>query len=120
MWRWRLLIAIWLFAGISRVVADGEEQRFESGLNRMGLLKKYSSQDCSRCPLAKHWINGFENDERLWVEVVPVMFHVDYWDRLEWKDPFALFENTIRQYAHRKRGDVASVYTPGLVSNGKE
>lgn len=76
-WKWSLLIAIWLFAGISRVVADGEEQCFESGLNRMGLVEKYSSQGCSRCPAAEHWINGFENDERLWVEVVPVVFHVD-------------------------------------------
>lgn len=76
-WKWSLLIAIWLFAGISRVVADGEEQCFESGLNRMGLVEKDSSQCCSRCPAAEHWINGFENDERLWVEVVPVVFHVD-------------------------------------------
>lgn len=43
----------------------------------MGLVEKYSSQGCSRCPAAEHWINGFENDERLWVEVVPVVFHVD-------------------------------------------
>jgi len=51
---------------------------------------------------------------------VPVAFHVDYWDYLGWKDPFASKAHSDRQrdYAAQWRSD--SVYTPGFVLNGKE
>jgi hypothetical protein len=56
----------------------------------------------------------------LWTEVVPIAFHVDYWDGLGWKDPFASKANTQRQYAYAKADDIRSIYTPCFVSNGKE
>jgi len=52
--------------------------------------------------------------------VVPVAFHVDYWDRLGWKDPFANRENTLRQYRLRDEGAIRSIYTPGFVVDGRE
>ena len=97
-----------------------EPRIFESGEERVQLLELYTSQGCSSCPPVERWLNGFEIDESLWKEVVPVAFHVDYWDRLGWKDPFASFENTSRQYLHHQAGNVRSVYTPGFVVNGKE
>jgi hypothetical protein len=52
--------------------------------------------------------------------VVPIAFHVDYWDHLGWRDRFAKPEFTSRQqrYAATWGGD--SVYTPSFVVNGKE
>jgi hypothetical protein len=56
----------------------------------------------------------------LWKKIIPVAFHVDYWDRLGWRDRFAKPEFTSRQqhYAAAWGGD--SVYTPGFVVNGNE
>lgn len=114
------VITILASAVFAFVDGRAEPLQFESGEKRVRLIELYTSQGCSSCPPAERWLNGFEADERLWKEWVPVAFHVDYWDRLGWKDPFASFENTSRQYQHHQAGNLASVYTPGFVVNGKE
>lgn len=61
-----------------------------------------------------------ENDPNLWKTVVPVVFHVNYWDQLGWKDRFARPEFTERQQTYAQRWHSRSVYTPGLVWQGQE
>lgn len=51
---------------------------------------------------------------------MPVAFHVDYWDRLGWRDPFASKEWTARQYQYSENWKSESVYTPGFVLDGHE
>ncbi|MGI8431844.1 MAG: DUF1223 domain-containing protein, partial [Chthoniobacterales bacterium] len=51
---------------------------------------------------------------------VPLAFHVDYWDRLGWRDPFASKAWTARQYEYSARWKSSSVYTPGFVLDGRE
>ncbi len=56
----------------------------------------------------------------MWKDFVPLAFHVDYWDRLGWRDRFAAAAWTQRQYAYASqlRGD--SVYTPEFIVSGNE
>ena len=56
----------------------------------------------------------------LWTEFVPLAFHVDYWDRLGWRDPFASKAWTARQYRYSEAWKSSSVYTPGFVLDGRE
>jgi hypothetical protein len=65
-------------------------------------------------------LSGLKNDPRLWRQVVPVAFHVDYWDYIGWPDRFAspLYGNRQRLYAWQ--GRVRTVYTPGFFLNGRE
>jgi hypothetical protein len=56
----------------------------------------------------------------LWKDFVPLAFHVDYWDRLGWRDPFASKEWTRRQYEYAAIWQNDSVYTPGFVLDGRE
>lgn len=51
---------------------------------------------------------------------MPVAFHVDYWDRLGWKDPFASVEWTKRQQTYAENWKAETVYTPAFVLNGRE
>ena len=51
---------------------------------------------------------------------MPIAFHVDYWDRLGWRDPFASKEWTARQYQYSENWKSESVYTPGFVLDGRE
>ncbi len=92
----------------------------ESQPIRTHLLELYTSEGCSSCPPAEAWLSKLKDDPRLWREFVPVAFHVDYWDRLGWRDPFASKQWTARQYEYAARWKSSNVYTPGFVMNGAE
>ncbi|TQV87121.1 DUF1223 domain-containing protein [Aliikangiella coralliicola] len=90
-----------------------------SEVNQNNMLELYTSQGCSSCPPAEKWISKFKNDSRLWKQIVPVNFHVDYWDFLGWKDPFASAEFTKRQREYKKTKRSRVVATPGFMVNGR-
>jgi hypothetical protein len=52
--------------------------------------------------------------------LVPIAFHVDYWDDSGWPDRYALPIAAKRQRAHTRGGGLSGVYTPALVRNGSE
>jgi len=56
----------------------------------------------------------------LWNQVVPIAFHVDYWDSIGWPDRFAIKAAGQRQKSYARRRRIGSVYTPGLVLAGME
>ncbi len=93
---------------------------FSSNENQTTMVELFTSQGCSSCPPAERWLNSYEQNEKLWREVVPIAFHVDYWDKLGWPDVFASKSYTARQYRHRQQNNIRSVYTPGIVVNGEE
>ena len=91
-----------------------------SGTRQVTLLELYTSQGCSSCPPAERWLNEYFDDEDLWATVVPVAFHVDYWDYIGWKDTYATPEYGERQRDYARAGKARTVYTPGLFANGRE
>jgi hypothetical protein len=92
----------------------------DSGARQVTLLELYTSQGCSSCPPAERWLNEYVHDADLWHKIVPVALHVDYWDYVGWKDPFASPENGARQRGYASAGRARGVYTPGFFSNGRE
>ena len=104
----------------SVVSVTAETLHLESPGPRVSLLELYTSEGCSSCPPADRWISKLRDDPRLWREVVPVAFHVDYWDYIGWHDRFAspVYSNRQRDYARSRH--VSTVYTPGFVLAGKE
>ena len=114
--RW-VAFMIWSWAAL---VARAGEVKFESGLQRVHLIELFTSQGCSSCPPAEAWLSKLKGEPRLWKDFVPLAFHVDYWDRLGWRDPFASKEWTARQYQYSENWKSESVYTPGFVLDGRE
>src|SRR5881396_4098910 len=112
-----VILTIWLVAGY---VFGSEPVTFESGASQTTLIELFTSEGCSSCPAADAWLSRLKDSLDLWRKVVPVAFHVDYWNNLGWRDRFAKPEFTARQrrYVAAWRGD--SVYTPGFVVNGRE
>jgi hypothetical protein len=93
---------------------------FESKPARSHLIELYTSEGCSSCLPAEDWMSGLKNQPRLWQDIVPIAFHVDYWDHLGWKDPFASKLWTERQADYSVRWKGESVYTPAFALDGKE
>jgi len=93
-------------------------QSWESGERQVTLIELYTSEGCSSCPPAEAYFNQLKNRARLWKDYVPVVFHVDYWDYLGWKDIYARPEHALRQRHYVAQGGVNSVYTPAVLSNG--
>ena len=91
-----------------------------SGTRQVTLLELYTSQGCSSCPPAERWLNEYMDDDDLWTRVVPMAFHVDYWDYIGWKDIYATPEYGERQRDYARAGKARTVYTPGLFANGRE
>ena len=96
------------------------ELEFSSGERQVDMVELFTSQGCSSCPPAERWLNRLTQDDTLWKEIVPLAFHVDYWDYLGWPDPYAEADYSNRQRMHRLQRNVGSVYTPGFVVNGAE
>jgi hypothetical protein len=111
------IAAMWL-AAVGYIFAA--ESTFESGEVQTSLIELFTSEGCSSCPPAEKFLSAFKSNPDLWKKIVPVAFHVDYWDHLGWHDRFSKPGFTSRQqhYAAEWGGD--SVYTPGFVVNGKE
>jgi len=78
------------------------------------VIELFTSQWCSSCPPANAFLNEMTKTRS---DVLPLAFHVTYWDRLGWKDPFSMEAATSRQdrYGHRF-GDGS--YTPEMVVDG--
>ena len=94
--------------------------QFSSPVEQATLLELYTSEGCSSCPPADRWLAKLKQDKRLWTQLVPVAFHVDYWNYLGWQDDYAKPQFTQRQQFYARLGYARNVYTPGFFLNGRE
>lgn len=100
-----------------------------SGDKRPIMLELYTSQGCSSCPPAETWLNAFTDlssvtppildNKILWQDIIPINFHVDYWDYLGWKDPFSHQKFSHRQRRYAQLNFAKNVATPGFIIDGK-
>src|SRR5256712_4352833 len=111
------LIPLLCAAALTSQAAD---RVFESGPQKVRLIELFTSEGCSSCPPAEAWLSKLKSDPRLWKDFVPLAFHVDYWDHLGWRDPFASKEWTARQYRYSAAWKNDGVYTPGFVVDARE
>jgi hypothetical protein len=114
----RVLLAL----GVTGVFAScfAGEISLESKPARTHLIELFTSEGCSSCPPAESWLGKLQSDARLWIDFVPIAFHVTYWDNAAWRDPLASKEWTSRQYAYSALWKSSSVYTPAFVLDGRE
>jgi hypothetical protein len=92
----------------------------ESGPNQVATVELFSSEGCSSCPPADRWFSTLKDKDGLWKSFVPLVFHVEYWDYLGWKDELASRDHSDRQRAYATEWGNDHIYTPGVVLNGSE
>ncbi len=87
-----------------------------SGASVPTVIELYTSEGCDSCPAADKWLASLKDKPGL----VRLAFHVDYWDRLGWKDRFADPAYTRRQYEVMQYSGARFVYTPQVIVNGAD
>jgi hypothetical protein len=90
-----------------------------SGQRTAALVELYTSEGCSSCPPADRWLSTlasrFSADR-----VVPLALHVDYWDYLGWRDPYAQRKFSERQRKLSLLQRMALIYTPQVLLQGRD
>jgi hypothetical protein len=82
------------------------------------VVELFTSQGCSSCPPADQLVSEIAHDDSLRGRIIPLTFHVDYWDRLGWRDPFSSPEWSRRQYVYVRALRANAAYTPQVVVGG--
>jgi len=108
-----------MVAAVMPVLAHGAACSARSAAHTTAFVELYTSEGCNSCPPADRWLSGIAkaySRER----VVPLALHVDYWDYIGWKDPYARREFSQRQRRLSQLQRVALVYTPQVVLQGAD
>jgi len=117
---WSALFLFLLLIPGSPVFADSGTRVLESGQEKVALLELYTSEGCSSCPPADAFVSSLKDSGLYPKQVIPLSFHVTYWDYIGWHDPYAqkVFDQRQRQVAARRKSP--TIYTPQLVLDGRD
>ena len=99
--------------------ASAKEHRFTSGPGRTDLVELYTSEGCSSCPPADRKMAASVDNKQVWIDFVPIAFHVDYWNYIGWIDPFSSPAFSARQRAYSREWKASRIFTPCFVVNGE-
>lgn len=84
------------------------------------VVELFTSEGCNTCPAAEKLFAELKSEaEKNHTNIHFLEYHVDYWNRLGWKDPFSSFQYTNRQKNYTSVLNEEGLYTPMMVVNGK-
>ena len=114
------LLSIFLAAALAAGPAQAMQCTAKSAQTTTALVELYTSEGCDSCPPADRWLSSLGARGFAPERVVPIALHVDYWDYIGWKDPYARQAHSARQRKMAKLARAAMVYTPQVLLQGQE
>src|SRR5438105_11263765 len=103
----------WLWA-LAPILAALGSTAATAGAQAPVVIELFTSQGCESCPPADAYLGELARR----ADVVALAFHVDYWDYIGWKDPYASSAATARQRGYAAALGARVVYTPQMVIQG--
>ena len=98
----------------------GSGEAAAAGADRTAVVELFTSQGCSSCPPADRLLAKLAHDPQYQGKVIPLSFHVDYWNYIGWQDPFSSARWSDRQKLYGARVfHTNRIYTPQVVVNGR-
>jgi hypothetical protein len=108
-----------VFAALLSPMPVHAQCRAASTDRQAAVFELYTSEGCDSCPPADRWFSGLKQNTE-GNRGVALAFHVDYWDRLGWKDRFGSAAYTSRQRDQASRQHAPFVYTPQILLQGRD
>jgi hypothetical protein len=102
------------------LAADAPACRAASAEDTNVLVELFTSEGCNSCPPADRWLSGLGRQSAGPGTVVPIAWHVDYWDYIGWKDRFAQAAFSDRQHRLAQIRRERVVYTPQVLLQGRD
>src|SRR5262245_36872571 len=100
--------------------APAQQCAAKSPAHTTALVELYTSEGCDSCPPADRWLSSLGGKGYTADRVVPIALHVDYWDYIGWKDPYARAAHSARQRKMASLARAAAIYTPQVLVQGKD
>ena len=114
-----LMVSLLSATGVVWASHRGQPPAALRGSSTPVIVELFSSEGCSSCPPADAWLSSIDRSQSLdGVAVIALEEHVDYWDRLGWRDPFAKPEFGERQRGYACVLPDQRVFTPEIVVDG--
>src|SRR6476659_11225578 len=110
-----IFLGIAVFEVDKKINSGNKGHHLKRSYQSFAILELFTSEGCSSCPPADRLLPQLSSTN---ASIIPLSFHVDYWDRYGWKDPFSNAAFTGRQGEYAKQFKLESIYTPQLVING--
>lgn len=111
-------------ASLSASSQESKVQTVKSPAHRVALLELYTSEGCSSCPPADRFLSKLKaselGDKQNPPKLIPMAFHVTYWDYIGWKDEYANKQYDQRQRDIALKNKKSTVYTPQFVLAGDD
>lgn len=112
--------ALFLLMFLVPLGVQGGQCKATSPQTTTALVELYTSEGCDSCPPADRWLSSLGTKGYAPDRVVPIALHVDYWDYIGWKDPYARQAFSARQRKMAKLARAAMVYTPQVLLQGQD
>ena len=113
-----LLVVSGLLSAAFIIIKSDKAPLANNGGKGFAVVELFTSEGCSSCPAADEVVAKIEKesaDKPIYI----LAYHVDYWNRLGWKDVFSSAEFSGRQNMYANWLNLSSVYTPQVIVNGK-